>query len=70
MAPAKLRTQANALVQMGQTLGSSPGIAVGGVLIGIFGFVDGMPIAFVIAIVACAIAIIPSLLLKAPKEEQ
>jgi MFS family permease len=69
MAPAKLRTQSNALVQMGQTFGSSPAIAIGGVLIGIFGFVDGLPIGFTIALVACVIGIIPSLLLKAPPEE-
>jgi MFS family permease len=70
MAPAKLRTQSNALVQMGQTLGSSPGVAVGGVLIALFGVAEGMPIAFMVAAGICVVALIPSLLLRTPKEEQ
>jgi MFS family permease len=66
MAPAKLRQQSNAVVQMGQNLGGAPGTAVGGILIATFGVAGGLPIAFIVAAVACAIMFIPTLLLKRP----
>ncbi len=66
MAPAKLRQQSNAVVQMGQNLGGAPGTAVGGILIATFGVMDGMPIAFIVAGVACLAIYIPTALLKRP----
>jgi MFS family permease len=68
MAPAKLRQQSNAVVQMAQTFGSSPGIAIGGILIGVFGIGEGLPIAFIVAIVATVVAYIPTLLLRKSDE--
>jgi MFS family permease len=71
MAPAKLRQQSNAVVQMGQNLGGAPGTAIGGILIATFGVAGGMPIAFVVAAVAAVVMFIPNLLLKKlPKTEE
>lgn len=67
MTPSKLRQQSNAVVQMGQNLGGAPGTAVGGILIATFGVADGMPIAFIVAAVACVLIYIPTLMLKKPK---
>jgi MFS family permease len=66
MAPAKLRQQSNAVVQMGQNLGGAPGTAVGGILIATFGVANGMPIAFIVAGVAVVIMFLPTMLLKRP----
>ncbi len=66
MAPAKLRQQSNAVVQMGQNLGGAPGTAIGGILIASFGVMEGMPIAFIVAAVATLVMFIPILLLKRP----
>ncbi|MDR1184523.1 MAG: MFS transporter [Coriobacteriales bacterium] len=68
MAPAKLRQQSNAVVQMGQNLGGAPGTAIGGILIATFGIANGMPIAFIVAAVATVIMFIPTALLKRPAD--
>jgi MFS family permease len=68
MAPAKLRQQSNAVVQMGQNLGGAPGTAVGGILIATFGVANGMPIAFIVAAVVVVIMFIPTALLKRPAD--
>ena len=67
MAPAKLRQQSNAVVQMGQNLGGAPGTAIGGILIATFGVAEGMPIAFIVAAAACLIMYLPTALLKKPE---
>jgi MFS family permease len=68
MAPAKLRQQSNAVVQMGQNLGGAPGTAVGGILIATFGVANGMPIAFIVAAAAVVIMYIPTVLLRKPAD--
>jgi MFS family permease len=68
MAAPKLRQQSNAVVQMGQNLGGAPGTAVGGILIATFGVAGGMPIAFIVALVAALAMFIPTLLLKKPAD--
>lgn len=66
MAPAKLRQQSNAVVQMGQNMGGAPGTAIGGILIATYGVASGMPIAFMVAAAVCVVMFIPILLLKKP----
>jgi len=64
MTPDTIRQQSNAVVQMGQNLGGALGIAVGGIIVASFGFVAGMPIAFVVAAIAVIIMFVPIALLK------
>ncbi|MDR1358672.1 MAG: MFS transporter [Coriobacteriales bacterium] len=67
MTPPTMRQQSNAVVQMGQNLGGAPGTAVGGILIAAFGVAQGMPIAFIVALVAVVLMFIPTVLLKRPE---
>lgn len=60
----EVRIQGNAVIQQMQTLGSSIGIAVFTVCIGIGGMVGGMQIAIIVSMVCALIAIIAALGLK------
>ena len=67
--PAKLRVQGNSVIQVGQNLGSSIGMAVYTVLIGAMGVVGGFTVALAVSAVAAGIALVFVLMLKKLEEE-
>ena len=64
----KIRVQGNSLVQVGQNLGSAIGLAVYTMVIAAFGIVQGMTIAIVLSLIAAALALIFTLMLRKKKE--
>lgn len=62
--PENVRMQGNSVVQVGQNFGSSVGVAVYTVFIGVFGVGQGMLVSFGVAAVAAAIALLFTLRLK------
>lgn len=67
--PEKLRMQGNSIIQVGQNLGGSVGTAIYGVVLGIFGVIEGMPIALIISAVTAALALVCVLMLKKLEKE-
>ncbi|NTU89572.1 MAG: MFS transporter [Actinobacteria bacterium] len=62
--PANIRVQGNSIIQVGQNLGGAIGTAVYTVILGVFGVVEGMPIALAVSIVTAACALVFALRLK------
>lgn len=62
--PASIRVQGNSLIQMGQNLGSTIGIAVYTAIIGIFGMVEGFSVALIVSIVFAVIGLIAGAMLR------
>ncbi|MBQ9953946.1 MAG: MFS transporter [Eggerthellaceae bacterium] len=62
--PENIRMQGNSVVQVGQNFGSSVGVAIYTVFIGMFGVGQGMFISFGVAAAAAAVALVFTLRLK------
>ena len=62
--PEKIRMQGNSLVQVGQNFGSSVGVAIYTLFIGMFGIGQGMFVSFGVAAAAAAVALIFTLRLR------
>lgn len=60
----RIRVQANSLVQMGQNLGGCTGTAVYTAILGVFGVVEGMPIALGLSVVMAVIGLVFALRLR------
>lgn len=60
----ELRVQGNSVIQCGQNFGSGVGTAIYTVIIGMYGIVQGMPIALVVASVFGALTLVSALFLK------
>lgn len=67
--PEELRVQGNAVIQTGQNLGSGVGTAFYSVIIGIFGFTGGMPVAIGFSILFAAATFACALFLRPLKRE-
>jgi MFS family permease len=64
-----IRVQGNAVFQLAQNLGSGVGMAVYTMIIGIKGPADGLPLAFMVAVGAAAVALVFAQFLKPLEEE-
>ena len=62
--PEELRLQGNAVVQLGQNVGSGVGTAVYSVIIGLMGITGGMPVALIVAAVFACLTLVCALFLQ------
>jgi MFS family permease len=64
----EIRVMSNSVIQLAQIVGSATGLAVDTMVIGVYGVADGMPIAFIIAVVFAAVALIFGFFLRPLQE--